>query len=763
MDANSRAYEMLGYSRDELIGMGISELVPEEVAGSLLDLLNGEAELDEPLETVGYRQGGQEVRVEIEANAVEVEGVRRLLLNMRDVTRKAVKEPPQRIVAEGSSQGIYLFQDGEFKFVNDSFEEISGYSCEELKEMDFLELVHPDYRKQIREWTLRALAGDDSGLPGRIEYKALTKEGREIWVRSLPSLVEYEGRPAIVGNAVDITREKEIEERLSLYKMAVEGSTDLMAACDENYDYLFTNEAYRNFYGTDQETIRGKNLPEVIGNETFRKEVQPRVDRCLQGERVNYEMSRKHPKLGRRMLEIIYYPLSGQEGIRGVVGVLRDITERRQTEERFTAYIDNSPYALFVLDEQGDCVEVNTAAREMTGYTEEELLKMNIWDLVAVESGSGVGEELESLWEKNEVRVELPYQKKDGNRRYWDLYALQLFDDRYLCFVADITSRKQTEKQLEQERERLKQLHRVVEKFQSCQTEEELYEATLEVTETVLGFDISLLYIVREDKLVPVAATKLSPEQLPNYGNDEALAGLTLSKGETLFGDDIREAKAGQPERSDLRSYMSVPLGEIGVFQAASKRKDAFTKVDIELAEILAGHLTEEIQRIRLEEELRQQAIRDPLTDLYNRRYFNETLPKEVEKCKRYDKHLAFLMVDVNRFKEINDRYSHQVGDQVLQNVARLLEENVRSADTVVRYGGDEFLIMMPETNGGVETTTARLEEKLNRWNQNSSLLDFPLTLAIGVSHWSPHQDRDVEEALKEADRKMYEDKNRRL
>ncbi|MBS3789226.1 GGDEF domain-containing protein, partial [Candidatus Bipolaricaulota bacterium] len=138
---------------------------------------------------------------------------------------------------------------------------------------------------------------------------------------------------------------------------------------------------------------------------------------------------------------------------------------------------------------------------------------------------------------------------------------------------------------------------------------------------------------------------------------------------------------------------------------------------------------------------------------------FNETLSKEVERSERYSRPIAFLMIDVNRFKEINDRYSHQTGDEVLKEVAKLLKDNIREVDTVVRYGGDEFLIMLPETDGESSYTVTRLREKLEEWNRNSDLLDFPLTLAIGSTHWSPEQDREVEKALKEVDEKMYEDK----
>ena len=329
-------------------------------------------------------------------------------------------------------------------------------------------------------------------------------------------------------------------------------------------------------------------------------------------------------------------------------------------------------------------------------------------------------------------------------------------------YVRDITERKRMETQLKEERRRLKELHDAVDRLQDEPTEERILQAAVEVAEEILDFGICAISVKEGEYLVPKAnSSQVDPEETETFKVGEGIAGKTIQEGDTLWGDDLRNYPQAKPTSEKFRSFISVPIGDLGTFQVISEEVGNFNRRDVEFAEILVGHLSEELKRRRLEEELKEQAIRDPLTGLYNRRYFNETLQKEVQKAERYESPVAFLMTDVNSFKEVNDQYSHQLGDKVLEEMARLLQENVRRADTVVRYGGDEFLVMMPETNGEVATVIARLKEKLEDWNERTTLIDFPLTLAMGVSHWTPEQNRDIEEALKEADRKMYSNKER--
>jgi len=163
--------------------------------------------------------------------------------------------------------------------------------------------------------------------------------------------------------------------------------------------------------------------------------------------------------------------------------------------------------------------------------------------------------------------------------------------------------------------------------------------------------------------------------------------------------------------------------------------------------------------RIRLQKQLKELAIRDPLTTAYNRHYFDEVIQQETARSKRYGHPVAFLMVDVNRFKEINDRFGHQVGDRVLQAVADVLRQNVRKGDTVIRYGGDEFLVILPETNERAEVAVERIHAAIARRNVENPVLEFPVPLAIGIDHWQPDDPRPIESVLSEADRRMYVDK----
>lgn len=176
-------------------------------------------------------------------------------------------------------------------------------------------------------------------------------------------------------------------------------------------------------------------------------------------------------------------------------------------------------------------------------------------------------------------------------------------------------------------------------------------------------------------------------------------------------------------------------------------------------ASLLVRTLRHAVERHELKQQARFLAKHDPLTRAYNRHYFEETLAAEVARSHRYKHPIGFLMIDIDRFKGINDTYGHDVGDRALCCVADYLREQLRSVDYVIRYGGDEFLAFLPETNGGTDALARRIAD--TKLLMDAEDIEVHLTLSVGGSHWDPSSGDPIERALKEADEDMYRAKAR--
>src|SRR5437870_8226764 len=155
---------------------------------------------------------------------------------------------------------------------------------------------------------------------------------------------------------------------------------------------------------------------------------------------------------------------------------------------------------------------------------------------------------------------------------------------------------------------------------------------------------------------------------------------------------------------------------------------------------------------------LRLQSFTDPLTEVYNRRSLDDMAGRYISHARRLRSPLTFMLIDVDRFKEVNTRFGHLTGDFVLAEIAALLKTSVRGSDAVVRYGGDEFLIILADTSGDdAGRVVHRAKTYLHEWNRAGHLDDFEITLSIGISEWSDGETLD--EILDAADREMYAEK----
>jgi len=675
--------------------------------------------------------------------------------------------------------------EGNILDVNGRACEVLGYPREELLKMTVQDLVPESAKAFLPDQLDEATRSEDP-----LETVNIRKDGTEIPIELRGKILRIGKEEKILVSIRDISqrrkKEESVRENERKYRTIFESASDAIFVMKDE-KFIDCNEKTLKIFDCSRDEIIDnppwKFSPEEQPDGTSsREKAREKMNAALADEPQFFKWT--HATLDGTPIptevNLSSYKIDGDKYLMAIV---RDITDRKEVEEelkrvneemvksreRYRSYFEKLGDAIFITkaggENHGRILDVNSTAVEQTGYSREELLGMNIEDDLAI-APHRLGKHMEddvSLDDGEMINFTEKKKKKDGTE-YWTEVVVTPVDyegkSAALSINRDITERKRSQEALHEERTKLRRLHDAVDRLQRQDTEEGVAQAAVGVAEKMLDFEICDISMIEGEFIVPRASSAgLDPDQATKFKITEGLAGKTFRTGETIWGDDIANYPEAKPTQDDFKAFISVPIGEIGIFQVISREVASFDESDVELAEILAGHLREEFKRVRLEEQLRQQAIRDPLTDLYNRRYFNESLQKEVEKCKRYDTSLSFLMIDVNRFKEINDRYSHQTGDRVLREVAGLIEKNVRSADTVVRYGGDEFLVMMPETYGEIESTEDRLTEELARWNEQSDLLDFPLTLAMGISHWDPDEGEDVEDSLKKADRRMYVDK----
>jgi diguanylate cyclase (GGDEF)-like protein len=209
-----------------------------------------------------------------------------------------------------------------------------------------------------------------------------------------------------------------------------------------------------------------------------------------------------------------------------------------------------------------------------------------------------------------------------------------------------------------------------------------------------------------------------------------------------------------------IRSILCYPLmrrGErMGAIELINKTDGAFTREDQSLVEMMLNPLAIAVRSVNFFEEAERLTITDDLTKLYNYRYLMRYIEADVKRCLRYKKKVSLLFIDVDGFKRINDTFGHLVGSQALAEIGQVFKRIVRETDVVGRYGGDEFVIVLPETPlSGAMVIAERIRKKVEECEFIAQNLSIRLTVSLGVANCPKHT-LTAEGLIKKADAAMY-------
>jgi diguanylate cyclase (GGDEF)-like protein len=226
----------------------------------------------------------------------------------------------------------------------------------------------------------------------------------------------------------------------------------------------------------------------------------------------------------------------------------------------------------------------------------------------------------------------------------------------------------------------------------------------------------------------------------------------------------LRPRQMMMDPKATLKSHLTLPLSAeeeiIGCISLNSDQPNAFDAQDLQFFSVIGYQMAASLKHFQRFSSIRNIAIYDTLTNLYNRRYFEEKFEVEAQKSFYSGTSLSLVMVDIDHFKKVNDTFGHTEGDKVLLEIASLLKTSVRKKDTLARYGGEEFILILPEA--GLEESSM-IAERIRRLIENTPFevgqARINLTVSLGISNLPSHRPKSKEELVKMADQALYDAK----
>ncbi|MCF6148262.1 MAG: diguanylate cyclase [Candidatus Kuenenia sp.] len=685
---------------------------------------------------------------------------------------------------------FYTDPEGNFLFVNEQWCCITGLTVKESLGNGWMTAFHQDDGMRVlKEW-------DDAVKNKRTfksEFRLTRPDGKITWVLCMGIHAVFSDSKktkestGYVATITDITERKFMEEELRKSKDTLAHAQRIAQLSSWEWDIenkkLYMPEGIFHMYGFSQEQSP-RNIEEFIAcvHEDDRNLVKDAFYKVLhEGKSLDIEYRIILPDETERVIrsyaEIAYNDKN--EPLKIIIANL-DITENVYIEEelhKLHRAVEYGPAAVMITNTRGQIEYINQRFTQLTDYKYDEVIGKNPSIL---KSGSTPPELYKHLWKTvtsgEEWRGELCNKKKNGEL-YWESMSISPVKNRkdeivqFIAIMEDVTDRKR----LEMERDsNFKNLRRLMD-F-STFLDEEIQEDVLlkhlsKTLKDILNPDVIAILLLDNDNHLLNVAIIDPPELSDKIIRDEVLLEPSLCRvirtGKELYVSDIAkehacECLAYKFEKGGFACFPLITGGTtIGMLFVIKEETGYWNNEGVKkLLATYVGLAMSALQRIRLMNFAKRTAITDALTGVYNRRFFDEMLKKQLALTKRRDESLCLLLLDFDHFKSINDTYGHTAGDRVLQEVSKMLNNSLRASDVLARYGGEEFVIIMP----GADISHAKEKAEIIRESIEAMCFDtivhgqtLKLTISIGIASFP--ECRTGESLVNVADDALYKAK----
>ena len=655
---------------------------------------------------------------------------------------------------------IYDYINRSFFRWNKTFSDVSGYSDEEISCMRLLDFApeseHDLLFNMFEEFINR----------GQISFEMpiLSKDGTSAPYLLSGNLLNYDGKTYAVGIGIDVTKRKQAESFLKQseekYRLLASHVKDQVWIMDMDLKWTYINPSVERLWGYTLEELQQLPLNKFLSEKSYQKGMNYysiEMPKALKADS-NYYLDQlleleSYCKDGRTIWTENTFTLvhdeNGQPSF--ILGQGRNITDRKKieaalqaSERNFHRSLDESPLGVRISSAEGETIYANKAILDIYGYESvEELQKTPVTKRYTPESHAEflMRKEKRLRGEVCPSEYDISIVRKDGAIRHLQVFRKEIIwngEQQSQVIYNDITERKKIEKKLRDEEQRFRALAEQSSDIIVLVNPKGVITYENPAIERVLGFNA-------KDRIGSSLFNLVHPDDL-KYFNDTASTALGDINAAVLKSEVRLRHRDGSWHTFEVTGSTLVhdKVIEGGI---------------INLRDITERKLAEEVLRKNEQKYLELSRI-DDLTKLYNARHFYAELKKDIDRSNRYEHPLTLLMLDLDKFKVFNDTYGHLEGDYVLARLGQVIKRCLRETDSAYRYGGEEFMIILPMTTNEEGVVTAKRIQEEFRKEAFSPVAgqELYVTMSIGLAQYELKE--EMRSFVRRVDQLMYQAKH---